>query len=644
MCGLLFFGGNVNIDCLRHWSFTTHKKSGTIFRKKFWRTRSNRVVFALLGQEPDNEETWKTSHETRKAWEQQGNDDVIQEDMNSLINELSQRFEWPKQDPSTKKQASVDPILFHEPGFLKSHVYEDFIKENEQARKRSQVESSMDSDTFMRVFEEARKGWLSCPQCKGLAPPEEIEKWGWCSYCHAELDLKKSPADILYPRLEEEEEQQQKKKEKSNNKKESLQSSSKRVAVGQRAWNISCSQRALQTINPIRQLVQGMAVKPNPDKKLIPLSIGDPAAFGNLKVPREALKALSKVLNEDSAHGYSNSLGNELARSTIASKFSSRHHAVSKDEVILTCGTSGALEMVFNALCNPGDNVLVPRPGFPLFRTLLDNLGVEVRYYDLDPHRQWQIRLEQLPKLVDSRTAALVVNNPSNPCGSVFSYSHMMSIIEMAQRLCIPIVADEVYADMTFSGYQFFSFASLSEYVPILSVGSVSKMFVAPGWRLGWVVIHDRQGLLEKGNVIQGLQQLSMRMLVPSSPFQQILPTLFSDACKSDFRGLMETLEDQAMFTVDSLSKIKGLSCPSPPQGSMYCMVQVDSQAMGFQDDKEFASQLLAEESVLVLPGQPCFQSPDFFRVVYCAPKAVLHEAFSRIRRFCDRHHKEKVF
>jgi hypothetical protein len=88
MCGLLFFGGNVNIDCLRHWSFTIHKKRGTIFRKKFWTTRSNRVVFALLGQEPDNEETWNTSHETRKPSEQQGNGDIIQEDMNSLINEL----------------------------------------------------------------------------------------------------------------------------------------------------------------------------------------------------------------------------------------------------------------------------------------------------------------------------------------------------------------------------------------------------------------------------------------------------------------------------------------------------------------------------------------------------------------------------
>lgn len=525
----------------------------------------------------------------------------------------------------------MDPILFKEPGFLKSHIYEDFIKESEQARKRNHVES-MDTESFMRLFENARKGWLPCPQCKGLAPPEEIEKWGWCSYCHAEIDLKRNPAEILFPKEEE-------KRNIKSKKNESVENVSKRVV--EREWNISCSERAMQTVNPIRQLVQGIAVKPNPDKKLIPLSIGDPTAFGNLKVPREALKALSKILAEDSSHGYCNSMGNDLARTTIANKFSYKNHSITKDEVILTCGASGALEMVFSALCNPGDNVLVPRPGFPLFKTLLDNLGVQVRYYDLDPHRNWQIRLEQLPQLVDSRTVALVVNNPSNPCGSVFTYSHMMAIIEMAQRLCIPIVADEVYADMTFSGSQFFSFTRLSEYVPVLSVGSVSKMFVAPGWRLGWIVIHDRQSLLEKGNIIRGLRQLSMRMLVPSSPFQLILPILFSDTCKSDFVTLVETLEEHAKFTVDSLSNIKGISCTSAPQGSMYCMVQVDSSALGLQDDKEFATRLFAEESVLILPGE-CFQAPHFFRVVYCAPKAVLNDAFSRIRQFCERHQVER--
>ncbi|GJQ12422.1 hypothetical protein GpartN1_g4213.t1 [Galdieria partita] len=629
---MLLFIGNVDIAYhLASFGSVQRKSKIRMKRKIYWSPYSKRTLLASTEQEAENETSWKQSYETRRVPDQQDNtndeEEAEEENMNRVIKELSQRFDWPKESLSSKKQVSVDPILFHEPSFLQSHSYEDFIKESEQAKKRNHVES-MDTESFMRLFENARKGWLSCPQCKGLAPPEEIEKWGWCSYCHAEIDLKKSPAEILYPQEEE-------KKTDKQKKSDSIRNVSKRVV--QREWNVSCSKRALETINPIRQLVQGMAVKPNPDKKLIPLSIGDPTAFGNLRIPREAMKVLSKVLAEDSAHGYSNSLGNDVARSSIANKYSSKHHSITKDDIILTCGTSGALEMIFNALCNPGDNVLIPRPGFPLFKTLLDNLGVEVRYYDLDPHQQWQIRLEQLPKLVDSRTAALVVNNPSNPCGSVFSYSHMMAILEIAQRLCIPIVADEVYSDMTFSGSQFFSFGSLSEYVPILSVGSVSKMFVAPGWRLGWIIIHDRQRLLETGNVIQGLRQLSMRMLVPSSPFQMVLPTLFSDSCKSDFVALVETLEDHAKFTVDSLSKIRGLSCTSAPQGSMYCMVHVDSQSMGFQDDMEWATQLLAEESVLVLPGQ-CFQAPHFFRIVYCAPKAVLNEAFSRIRRFCENH------
>ncbi|GJD06337.1 Tyrosine aminotransferase [Galdieria sulphuraria] len=444
---MLFFIGGADISSHlgSFWSEKAKiKYHGRIKRKRYWRTFTKGTCWASMEQGPDNETAWKQGRESWKIPKEEDDkkDGEEAEDMNRVLKELSQRFDWPKeQRPSSKRQVSVDPILFNEPSFLRSHAYEDFIKESEQARKRNHV-NSMDTESFMRLFENARKGWLSCPQCKGLAPPEEIEKWGWCSYCHAEIDLKRSPAEILYPQDDE-------KKTDKQKKNETIQYVSKRVV--QREWKISCSKRAMETVNPIRQLVQGMAVKPNPDKKLIALSIGDPTAFGNLKVPREAMKALSKVLAENSAHGYANSLGNEHARSAIASKYSYKYHSITKDEVILTCGTSGALEMVFNALCNPGDNVLIPRPGFPLFKTLLDNLGVEVRYYDLDPHQRWQIRLEKLPQLVDNRTAALVVNNPSNPCGSVFSYSHMMAIVEMAQRLCIPIVADEVYSDMTFS-------------------------------------------------------------------------------------------------------------------------------------------------------------------------------------------------
>eukprot|EP00871_Galdieria_phlegrea_P004909 jgi/Galph1/5419/GphlegSOOS_G4062.1 len=555
--------------------------------------------------------------------------------ISELTEKMEPMFKLPNKPNQTFKKVVFDPILFKEPSFLKSRVYEDFIVESELTRKRNHFES-MDSESLMHMFESAREGWLACPQCKGLAPPEEIKKWGWCSYCHAEIDLKRSPAEILFGQGANDD--VSKEEDATEEMNDSLIKANKRDKLsGRKRWNVRCSLRAARTVNPIRELVQGMSVRPNPEKKLIQLSVGDPTVFGNLKVPREAVETLSQIILNQSENSYSNSLGQEAARQAIAERFSSRHHSLTKDNVILTCGASGALELIFSALCNEGDNVLVPRPGFPLFKTLLENLGVQVRYYDLDPYHQWQAQVEQLVHLVDHRTVALVVNNPSNPCGSVYSYSHMMEILQVAQRLCLPIVADEVYAYMTFPKSAFFSFGDLSEHVPVLSVGSISKMFVAPGWRVGWIIIHDRNSILERAQVLEGLKKLTMRMIVPSSPFQAILPTLFSDACQSQFKALMETLHDHATYTVESLSDVQGLQIVSKPQGSMYCMVKIDTKTLNVKDDVDFASRLLEEESVFVLPGQ-CFQALNYFRLVYCAPKTILNEAFSRIRYFCRRY------
>lgn len=401
-------------------------------------------------------------------------------------------------------------------------------------------------------------------------------------------------------------------------------------------WNVSASDRSLRTINPIRNLVQNIQVVPNPSKTVIKLSIGDPSVYGNLVVSDEVLKAFSDVIWQRRANGYSLSMGSSEARAAVANRYSTSASPLTEDDVLLTGGTSAALEVSFSALVNEGDNVLLPRPGFPLFRTLAENLGVECRYYRLDADKEWDVVLEDISALADERTRAIVVNNPANPCGSVYSREHIEEILAVASSLRVPVLADEVYADMVFSEGAFTSFGAASVDVPVLCVGGISKQFVVPGWRLGWVLVHDRNGIFTRGDVRKGLRQLTTRMMPPNTPVQSILPMMLEKS--PGFAQVMAELSENASFTMDQLKYVPGLRCIKP-SGAMYVMVEVDADAMGFKDDVEFTEKLYEEEAVFVLPGQ-CFQLPNFVRIVFAAPKDILADAFGRIAQFCARHIK----
>ena len=152
-------------------------------------------------------------------------------------------------------------------------------------------------------------------------------------------------------------------------------------------WKVEPSDRALRTINPIRNLVQNITVKPNPDKVLIKLSVGDPTVYGNLKLNDSILDAYINKLrsSETSMHGYSHSTGVLQARESVPARYTTSSSPLSSDDFILTSKTSGALELFFDALVNEGDNIPLPQLGFPLFRTLAEHLGIECRFYSLKP-------------------------------------------------------------------------------------------------------------------------------------------------------------------------------------------------------------------------------------------------------------------
>ncbi|XP_046991821.1 tyrosine aminotransferase [Schistocerca americana] len=396
---------------------------------------------------------------------------------------------------------------------------------------------------------------------------------------------------------------------------------------------------ARRTHNPLRTIVEELAIQPNPDKHFIALSIGDPTTFGNLRPAPEVVKALHDSIDSGSYHGYGPSVGHLEAREAVARYSSTEKVHVEAKDVVLCSGCSSALDLSITALASPGQNILMPRPAFPLYRTLAESIGVETRSYNLLPENDWEADLNHLESQIDENTAAIVVCNPSNPCGSVFKKQHLKDMLSIAARHKLPIIADEIYEHMVFPGHEFHHLASLSEEVPILSCSGLTKRFLVPGWRMGWIIIHDRNGLFDK-EIRKALLSLSQRTIGSNTLVQGAIPAILSNTPQKFFEDTIKVLQDNADLAYDILSEVKGLR-PVMPQGAMYMMVGITVTLFPeFSSDLDFVERLVSEESVFCLPSQ-CFNYPNYMRLVLTVPKEQMEKACKRIAAFCQRHHQD---
>lgn len=407
------------------------------------------------------------------------------------------------------------------------------------------------------------------------------------------------------------------------------------------SWSkIRASKASMRTSNPIRQIVDQIdPSQSNKEKSLISLSIGDPTVFGNLATHENVIQAILKSVQSGQYNGYAHASGYKFAREVIAKKYSLSNHLLTDEDVILTSGCSGAIEMCIGALANEGDNILIPSPGFSLYKTVCDNKGIECKFYRLKAEEDWEADLEHMKSLINERTRAILINNPSNPCGSVFRREHILDILKVAEEYCLPIISDEIYAHITFEKDLFISIAELTDTVPILVVGGIAKQYLVPGWRLGWILIYDKQGYFHE--IRQGLARLATIILGPNTIVQGALNYILNDTPESFYLELNRTLKENADYTVERISKIPGLKVVRP-QGAMYCMVGIEVDKFDnslISDDVTFSKMLLKEESVLVLPGQ-CFRMSNFFRIVLCPPLPKLKEAYDRLEQFCLRYYK----
>ena len=396
-----------------------------------------------------------------------------------------------------------------------------------------------------------------------------------------------------------------------------------------------------------------------PAEGSLALCVGDPTVFGlgPPEVAGEAVAAAARMAagTGQSCHGYGHSAGTLAARTAVADYLGREAPEGPRPDpgrdVWLAAGCSGALQLALASLAREGGNVLLPCPAFPLYRTMLDHYGVEARYYSLDPAGGWEADPAELARLADEDTCAVLVCNPGNPTGHSYSRAHLVALCEAVGRLGLPLLCDEVYSGMAFGGSgasgspatEDGAFTSVAEVCgparcTCLIAGALSKRWLAPGWRLGWLALYDEGALAEGLMLREALGKLCQITLGPCSLVQAALPRILADTPQDFFDRNLRTYAEGARLSVRRLEQIPGLSCPSPPQGAMYLMVKIDLEALRMADDVEFSRKLQAETGVGVLPGS-CFGAPGFCRIVTAAPASELEQAWDRLKGFMKLHY-----
>ncbi|CAN1230778.1 S-alkyl-thiohydroximate lyase SUR1 [Linum perenne] len=372
------------------------------------------------------------------------------------------------------------------------------------------------------------------------------------------------------------------------------------------------------TVRGILNLVMSK-VNPDDQRPVVPLGHGDPSAFPCFRTTPAAEDAVVDSLRSAKFNCYSSTVGILPARRAIAEYLNKDlPNKLSEDDVFLTIGCTQAIEVALTVLARPGANILLPRPGFPYYEARAAVSKLEVRHFDLVPERGWEVDLEAVESLADENTVAMVIINPGNPCGCVYSYEHLKRVAETAKKLGILVISDEVYAHLTFGSNKFVPMGVFGSVVPVLTLGSISKRWIVPGWRLGWLVTADPNGILLKTGFVE-LIQASLNTSPDPPTFIQAV-----DLC------------------YDRLQDVPCITCPKKPGGAMFAMVKLEcSELEGIKDDMEFCLKLAKEESVIVLPGTTVGQK-GWLRITFAIEPATLEVGVGRIKAFCERHVKKK--
>ena len=367
--------------------------------------------------------------------------------------------------------------------------------------------------------------------------------------------------------------------------------------------------------------------------EVISLNIGNPGLFG-FRTP-ETMR-LAMIENLGQAEPYCHQKGIFPAREAVVMQQQDRGiHGVSAEEVFIGNGVSELIDLSLRALLNAGDEVLIPSPDYPLWSAAVSLNGGLARYYDCEPENAFQPNLEQIESLLSAKTKAIVIINPNNPSGAVYSRETLGQLASLAARNNIVILADEIYDQMVYDDAEFVPLATLAGDAVCLTFSGLSKVYRACGYRVGWCVF---SGDLERAKeYIDGMELLAALRLCANVPGQWAVQTALGG-----FQSIIELvrpggrLYQQRQVIIDRVDASPYLSMQTP-MGAMYAFIKLDDQFAPSLNDRGFAQELLEDKHVLVAPGSS-FNTPytDHFRITTLPDTDTLNIVFDRIESLLE--------
>lgn len=372
--------------------------------------------------------------------------------------------------------------------------------------------------------------------------------------------------------------------------------------------------------------------------RILRLNIGNPAPFG-FEAPGAIVRDMIATL--PSASGYSDSRGVLSARRAIVNHYQVRENfpPFEVDDIYLGNGVSELISFTLQALLNPGDEVLIPAPDYPLWTASTALAGGTPVHYLCDENDGWNPSIEDIESKITPNTRAIVVINPNNPTGAVYTPEVLRGIADVARRHNLVIFADEIYDKILYDDAVHTSIATLAHDVLVLTFNGLSKTYRIAGFRSGWVIVTGPRA--NAASYIEGLTLLSTMRLCANVPAQYAI-----QAALGGFQSIEPLivpggrLYDQMELSTRLLGEIPGVSVVRP-RGALYSFPRLDPEVHHIHDDQRFVLDLLLKEHMLVVPGSGFnFPTPDHFRIVTLPDGAELTEAIERLGNFLSSYHQ----
>jgi alanine-synthesizing transaminase len=399
------------------------------------------------------------------------------------------------------------------------------------------------------------------------------------------------------------------------------------VKVTKRASNIEYAIR--DVIVHTRELIKN-------GKKIYYLNIGDPAAF-DLKTPQYVKDALCKAIDQDNNY-YSQSEGRPELREAIVRKEKRVNKIdITADNIIITEGISEGIQMLLAALVEKGDEILFPGPTYPPYISYTKFFeGTPVSYETIEKEG-WIPNIDDLRSKISPKTRAIVITNPNNPTGSVYSSKMIKEMLDIAGEHNLPVLSDEIYDQLTYEK-PFVSTAHISKDVPVVGLNGFSKVYQMTGWRLGYMYFKGEGKVLE--DLRSGVDKQCRIRLCANTPVQ-IAGAAALNGPQDFVKDIVEKLRERRDYAWKRLNEIEGISA-TKPEGAFYIFPKIHEVGTRWKTDMEYVVQLLRETGVLIVNGSgfdPVY-GKGHARIVFLPPCEELEEAFNCLEQFMKKKQK----